>query len=143
MNVSVYLPTYLPKGLKPVSVWILGDGSYALIAYANTFVDNYGFAPMGIEVSWDENGYWEAKDICEMIAERMRNATLVTGKDMVFVIIPWLIGAGTHEYHEKYGMYMHLAMGWKSGFFYIIGVAPSYATPEELKQIILSMAPVP
>ncbi len=137
---TVYLPTYLPDDLRPVAVWVEGD--YALIAYAEEPVENYGYAPMGIELMPTAMSYSEMRAWCEYLAYNRPNVTLVTGDDMVFAILAWR-GGGTPEYISRYGPYMHIAVGWKSGLYYIIGVAPSYATPEDLEKIIRSLAPVP
>ena len=45
---TIYLPTWLPEGLKPVAVW--KKGSYALIAYARGPVKTYEEAPLTLEV---------------------------------------------------------------------------------------------
>ncbi len=54
-NITLYLPTWLPHGLKPTAAWVVirdgGAGSLAILLFSSVGIDRIATAELAIEVS--------------------------------------------------------------------------------------------
>ena len=154
INWTIYLPAWLPDGLRPVAVW--KKGNIAVIAYDYGHVENYEEAALTIDLAVYslskcstpedvESSFWR---MVEDDRKHGRNITVIVTDDMMFKVDfnVYMDPEVEQIYNEKFGSRGYVAFGYiivNDTYFldYAILMAPQIATPQEFIKIIESLQP--
>ncbi|MBS7630766.1 hypothetical protein KEJ47_04200 [Candidatus Bathyarchaeota archaeon] len=134
-GLDIYLPTWLPNGLKPVAVWVVirdGEvGSLAIFCYSREGRDKIDTAELTIEVSTMEGLSFNKSETGEGVVTKIRGwDAYINEKAPVF----------HEEYQKLYGPYAKLIEVNIGRLNYLFSGAPPITT-DDIVKIVESMEP--
>ncbi|MEM3069922.1 MAG: hypothetical protein QW638_03320 [Candidatus Bathyarchaeia archaeon] len=136
-NITLFLPTILPNGLKPIAAYVVIDksgniGNVAIFLYSNKSRDRIETAELAIEVYPAEDLPFDPKSTKGGVFTTI-NGWKVYYNEEAFV--------GHEEYQQLYGPYARLISVYINGRNYLYGGAPPL-TIQDMIKIVESMKPM-
>ncbi len=134
------LPTKLPEGLSPVSVWYIGDPFLAVIAFDDGPVDSYVNASFAVQVTLLDSSLYDVEpdrlmDMFRRFVAEIRlkgREAFVTTVDEFYVVV-------AYSDLRSYTAYVYDLEG---GFRYVLVFKDLSLLPEDVLDIIASMEPI-